>query len=812
MALSKNRKAEKSHIKGIEVADMVYGLPVIPIFNTVVFPSLELPIGIQQPELMDLCKEAIENRGQMFCFTVRDNETTGRFRKDFYEYGTLIEVERCLNDKKDGPGILIKSLCAVKIHHSEFIDGIMYFDCEKIPFKTVENPSVTEFFDEGLEELRKLYLDMLSFADGNQDMIIKTLDTIGKNQESLINFMCMNSPVSVEQKIQLLKETSLFERVLSMKYFLAQSMKMFGVRKEIHDKTVEDLGEMQRRQYLQSQMQVIRKELDGTEDDEIDELAMRADQMKWSLKVSEHFDKELRKLERFSPTTPEYGIQYSYLETMLDLPWDVTLPENYRIPSAEKQLNDDHYGLKEVKELILEHLAVQKQRKDMKAPIICLVGPPGVGKTSLGKSIAKAMGREYSRISLGGIHDEAEIRGHRKTYIGAMPGRIISALRKMKSNNPVFVLDEIDKMNRDIKGDPSAALLELLDPEQNNAFHDNYLDVDYDLSRVMFIATANDLSDVSRPLLDRMEIIRIEGYSREEKAEIAKRHLVSKVLQANGFKDNEITFSDKALYKIIDGYTKESGVRGLEKKLNKVLRKVALRKSLKKKYPTRIDEKEIVELLGNEDFIGEIYTDNHMAGIVTGLAWTSVGGEVLYIETSLSRAKTPKLTLTGSLGDVMKESAVIALQYLKANSAHLLDMKQEILDSYDVHIHVPEGAVPKDGPSAGITILTSIASAFTRRKVKSHIAMTGEITLLGKVIPVGGIKEKILAAKRADVKEVILCEKNRKDIEKIDPEYLSGLSFLYVERADEVLRQALTDEIDETLPEREAFEEPKKKD
>lgn len=776
-------------------------VPVIPLRNTVLFPGLSLPIGITEPDLVPIVEKASSDHTLLCTFTLKGKNDTGRFRKDFYEYGTLIEAPQFMDDPKEGPGIIAHVLHIVKIRRSKFIDGVMHFSLEIVDELLPDEDD--EYFLKIYDDLKEAYLKMLSMLDDKSDAIVKMLESIG-NKAVEISFMCINSPLDNDAKISLLKIPSLGDRALRLTYLLSQGMDSFRYKKEIHDKTAANINEQQRKQFLRSQIQMIQEELGETDDAELDELAAKADLKHWNKEVDRHFDKEFRKLERFNPSTPEYGILFSYLETMLDLPWNDMTRESYSLDGVEKQLNSDHFGLKDVKERILEHIAVQKQRKDMKAPILCLYGPPGVGKTSLGRSIATAMGRGYSRISLGGVHDEAEIRGHRKTYIGAMPGRVIAAMKKMEGSNPVIMLDEIDKIDKDIKGDPSAALLELLDPEQNSHFHDNYLDIDYDLSKVMFIATANDLSTVSRPLLDRMEIISIDGYAVEEKIEIAKRHLVPKALSDNGFKPNEITFSDSALQKIIENYTRESGVRGLEKKIAKVLRKIALLKARKKDYPSEISPDDVKEMLGIEDVVADVYEGNESAGVVTGLAWTSVGGEILYVETSLSRSKSPKLTLTGNLGNVMKESATLALQYLQANSS-LVGLPDDIFECYNVHIHVPEGAIPKDGPSAGITIATSIASAFTRRRVLSNVAMTGEITLRGKVLPVGGIKEKILAAKRAGITDIIISERNRKDIGEIDKDYIKDVKFHYVETVAQVLSIALTDDIDTSLPERTVF-------
>lgn len=772
-------------------------IPVIPLHTTVLFPGLTLPVGITDEALLPIASEVAKKHRLMACFTLRSEHDTGRFRKDFYEYGTLIEATDFAEDAQRGSGIIAHVLHIVKVRRSKYADGVMYFSLELLD---EDIPKKGKFFDSIYKETHDAYFKMLDTLDDDTGPLKNMLESIG-NPLTELSFMFLNSPLTTVDKISLLRKSSVMDRALIFTGLLEKNLAFMKVGKEIRDKTKANITEQQRAQFLRSQIQTMQEELGDTDDADLDELAMRADSKHWSKEADAHFNKELRRLERFNPSTPEYGILFSYLETMLELPWNDTTPENYSLQTVENQLETDHYGLEDVKERILEHIAVQMLRKDMKAPIICLYGPPGVGKTSLGKSIAKAMGRGYARISLGGVHDEAEIRGHRKTYIGAMPGRIIAAMKKMKGNNPVIVLDEIDKIDRDIKGDPSAALLELLDPEQNSHFHDNYLDIDYDLSKVMFIATANDLSTVSSPLRDRMELIAISGYPVEEKIEIGRRHLVPKALADNGFKSAEISFTDEALRKIIENYTRESGVRGFEKRISKLLRKIALLKVSGKEYPRTLNADDVRRLLGLEDVVADIYEGNDLAGVVTGLAWTSVGGEILYVETSLSRSKSPKLTLTGNLGNVMKESAELALQYLKANTA-LLKLPSTIFDQYSVHIHVPEGAIPKDGPSAGITIATSIASALTRRKVMQRVAMTGEITLRGKVLPVGGIKEKILAAKRAGITDIIISQRNRKDIEDIKADYISGLTFHYVDTVSEVLAIALTDEIDTTQPER----------
>ena len=606
--------------------------------------------------------------------------------------------------------------------------------------------------------------------------------------------MCSNIPIVAQQKQELLNIGSLKQRAFSLYASLSKEAQLIQIKADIQSKTREDINQQQREHFLQQQIKTIQDELGGSvQEQDILELREKAANKKWDEKVGAVFEKEVKKLERLHPQSPDFSVQYNYLETFVDLPWGEYTKDNFNLKHAQKQLDKDHYGLEKVKERIIEHLAVLKLRGDLKSPIICLYGPPGVGKTSLGKSIAEALKRKYIRISLGGLHDEAEIRGHRRTYIGAMPGRIIQGLLKAGSSNPVFVLDEIDKIGNDFKGDPASALLEVLDPEQNNAFHDNYLDVDYDLSKILFIATANNLNTVSQPLLDRMELIDVSGYIQEEKVEIARRHLVPKQLENHGLDKDDIDIPKKTLDAIVESYTRESGVRELDKKIAKIMRKIARKKASEEEYSHVLTVADLHDYLGVAEYNRDKYEGNEYAGVVTGLAWTAVGGEILFVESSLSKSKGEKLTLTGNLGDVMKESAVIAMQFVKSH-AYMLNINDELFDKWSVHIHVPEGAIPKDGPSAGITMVTSIASSFTQRKVRPNLAMTGEITLRGRVLPVGGIKEKILAAKRANIKDIILSIENKKDIEEIRESYLKGLTFHYVRDIKEVLDFALLDE------------------
>ncbi|MCB0374725.1 MAG: endopeptidase La, partial [Sinomicrobium sp.] len=616
-----------------------------------------------------------------------------------------------------------------------------------------------------------------------------------KNIESssfLINFISANMNLTVKEKQGLLEMNNLKERALSTLKYMNLELQKLALKNDIQSRVRHDLDQQQREYFLHQQMKTIQEELGGaTYEEEIGEMQKQAAGKKWSAKVKEHFDRELAKLERMNPQVAEYSIQRNYLDLLLELPWNEYSSDNFDLKRAQKILDRDHYGLEAVKERIIEYLAVLKLRNDMKSPILCLYGPPGVGKTSLGKSVAEALGREYVRMSLGGMRDEAEIRGHRKTYIGAMPGRIIQSIKKAGTSNPVFILDEIDKLSVSHIGDPSSAMLEVLDPEQNKDFYDNFLEVGYDLSKIMFIATANSLSSVQPALIDRMEIINVTGYTTEEKVEIASRHLLPKQIKEHGLSKNQLRINKKELEKIVEGYTRESGVRGLEKQIAKMVRHAAKSIAMEETYNIKITEADIEEVLGPPRLERDKYENNDVAGVVTGLAWTSVGGDILFIESILSRGKGT-LTITGNLGQVMKESATIAMEYIKSN-AESLGINPDIFDKYNVHIHVPEGATPKDGPSAGVTMLTSLVSLFTQKKVKKSLAMTGEITLRGKVLPVGGIKEKILAAKRAKIKEIILCEDNRKDIAEIKEEYLKGLRFHYVKEMSEVIAIAVTD-------------------
>lgn len=763
--------------------------PVLPLRESTVFPAMMMPVNLVRESSVQLCEEALAANQAIAVIAQRDAEKENPGKRDLYTIGVLANVLDIIAMPDGSSSVVLRTGPRVKLDalksRTPYLRGRISILNEVLDDKDAPRLSVL------LKTSFDIFDDMLKVVGGKEsEQMRHNLENMESPIEK-VSFIAYNSPLSIQDKIELLSEDNIVIRYEKFCTKLSESLQFLQLRSEIQSKTAENLNRQQRDHFLQQQIRTIQDELGSSvEDEDADELEARARKMVWSKEAKAHFAKELRKLDRFNAQNPEYSIQYQYLDTFLSLPWNRIEKQSIDVDKVRKVLDEDHYGLEDVKERILEQVAVLKLRQDMRAPILCLYGPPGVGKTSLGKSIARALGREYSRISLGGLHDEAEIRGHRRTYIGALPGRVITALKNCNTNNPVIVLDEIDKIGHDFKGDPSTALLEVLDPEQNNRFHDNYLDFDYDLSKVMFIATANDLGSVSRPLLDRMELVEITGYVGEEKVEIGKRHLVGKMLEQHGFASDEVTFTPEALRKIIDSYTRESGVRLLEKKIAKVVRRIGMLKASGKPYPKIITPHEIAEYMGPEEVLPDEIDDTPQTGVVTGLAWTSVGGEILFIETALIPGKGDKLTLTGNLGDVMKESAQIALQYIKSHATEL-GIDTDKFGKNDVHIHVPEGAVPKDGPSAGITITTALTSVFTGRCVKPRIAMTGEITLRGKVLPVGGIKEKILAAKRSGAHDIILCRENEKDIKKIPAQYLEGLTFHYVKNISEVLNIAL---------------------
>lgn len=765
---------------------------VLPLRNMVLFSGVVLPVAVGRKSSLKLLNEAYKNNSYIAVVCQRTAETEDPEFADLHQVGAMAKVVRVLEMPDQSTTVILQGVkrCRLKdiIQTRPYLKGVIQLLDDVLPEKTNKE---FEALVEACKDLTIRYIKTSDLLHQDSAFAIKNIS----NKTFLINFICTNLPFKKDEKIALLEIDSVQERAYKLLEILNREVQLAEIKASIQMRTREDIDQQQREYFLQQQIKNIQDELGGSgQEQEIEEMRQKGQTMKWSQEVRETFNKELAKLERTHPQSPDFSVQLNYLQTMLNLPWGVYTTDNLNLKNAEKTLNKDHYGLEKVKERILEHLAVLKLKGDLKSPIICLYGPPGVGKTSLGKSIAAALKRKYIRMSLGGVHDEAEIRGHRKTYIGAMPGRIIKGLTKAGSSNPVFILDEIDKVSSDRQGDPSSALLEVLDPEQNSTFHDNFLDVDYDLSKVMFIATANNLNTIPQPLLDRMELIEVSGYITEEKIEIARKHLVPKELEATGIDKRDLKFSKDALESIIESYTRESGVRELEKKIGKILRKVA------RQYATDgyllyhdIKASDLYDFLGATEYTRDKYQGNDYAGVVTGLAWTAVGGEILFVETSLSKGKGGKLTLTGNLGDVMKESAMLALEYLKAH-ASLLDIDEEIFENWNIHVHVPEGAIPKDGPSAGITMATSLASALTQRKVRKNLAMTGEITLRGKVLPVGGIKEKILAAKRAGIKEIILSEENRKNIDEIQDIYLKGLTFHYVKDVKEVFALALTDE------------------
>ncbi|MDD6672192.1 MAG: endopeptidase La [Prevotella sp.] len=774
-------------------------IPVLATRNMVMFPGVITPLLIGRESSMKIVKKMQKDPSVIIgVFCQKQSDIEYPTYSDLYDTGVYARIIRVMEmpGERGEMTIILQGLGKCKLDSltetKPFLKGIttpimdVLPDTESWEFKSL---------------MKNLHQTTAEYIKKNEDMPDESRFALKNisNDVVLVNFICANMTFSVKEKMSMLEENSLEERIYTTLRTLNKEISLFDIRNSIRDKTREDLDEQQKEYFLQQQIKNIKEELGGGDGSpEKKGLMEQAEKKNWPEEVGKVFYKELDRLDMFNPQSPEYSVQLNYLQQMVQLPWGEYTKDNLELKRAQKILDHDHYGMEKAKERILEYLAVLKLRGDLKSPIICLYGPPGVGKTSLGKSIAAAMKRKYVRMSLGGLHDESEIRGHRRTYVGAMPGRIIKSIQKAGSSNPVFILDEIDKVTQNtINGDPSSALLEVLDPEQNNAFHDNYLDVDYDLSKVLFIATANDLNTIPRPLLDRMEIIELSGYITEEKVEIAKRHLVPRELANTGL-DNitpKVTFNKAALEKIIEQYTRESGVRQLEKQINKAMRKLAFVKARDEELPySKITPAELEGLLGKPPFYRDIYQGNDYAGVVTGLAWTSVGGEILFIETSLSRGKAGKLTLTGNLGDVMKESAVIALEYVKAH-VDKLGIDYRLFEQWNIHIHVPEGATPKDGPSAGITIATSIASALTQRKVRKNTAMTGEITLRGKVLPVGGIKEKILAAKRAGITDILMCKDNKKDIDEIPAIYLKGVTFHYVENIQDVWDFALTDEI-----------------
>ena len=792
---------------------MPENVPILAVRNLVLFPGVVSPILIGRDSSKILMQRADKNKTIIGIVCQHDPDVEVPMQEDLYETGVYAKILKLMTLPNGNVTVIVQCFSRLHLKQITKVSPFLMGDVEQLA--DIEPDKRDREFKTAIEDLRSQVNEYVSMSDEIPDEASFAIKNI-TNDIMALNFVCSNLPFSVKEKIKLLEMESVKERLFNMMKIINREINLLNLKADIRNKTREDLDEQQKNYFLQQQIKNIQAEM-GNESPEKYELLRKATTKKWSMEIDKIFRKEVDKLDNLNPQGPEFSVQLSYLQTLVGLPWGEYTEDDLNLKRAQKILDEDHYGMEKVKERIMEHMAVLALRGDLKSPIICLYGPPGVGKTSLGKSIASAMKRKYVRVSLGGLHDEAEIRGHRRTYIGAMPGRIIKSIQKANSSNPVFILDEIDKVTQSThNGDPASALLEVLDPEQNSAFHDNYLDVDYDLSKVLFIATANNLSTIPRPLLDRMEIIEVTGYTTEEKIEIAKRHLIPRELENTGLnvKGMKPTFTKAAIEMIIERYTRESGVRQLEKQVNKALRKIAYKRQMEEGADyKKITPAEVEGLLGNPPFYRDIYQGNDYAGVVTGLAWTSVGGEILFIETSLSKGKGSKLTLTGNLGDVMKESAILAVEYVKAH-AETLNIDYRIFDNWNIHIHVPEGATPKDGPSAGITIATSIASALTQRKVRKNTAMTGEITLRGRVLPVGGIKEKILAAKRAGITDIVMCQENEKDVKEIPEVYLKGVTFHYVENVQDVWKFALTDEIvkhplDFTIPEDKKKDEKK---
>lgn len=776
--------------ESIPVEQLPDELPILAVRNTVLFPGVVLPITVTRKKSVKLVRKAHKGDKTIGVVAQKNMSSDDPGAEDLYEVGTVAKILKMLVLPDGNTTIIIQGHSRFKIdeitQEDPYLAGKISYCKETFPNKkSKEVKALVQSLKDAAAKILKLNPEIPQEAQ-------VALDNID-SPSFLTHFLSSNLNVEVSQKQALLEVNDGAERGTQLLQLMLREVQMLELKQEIHTKVHTDIDQQQRDYFLRQQIKVLQDEL-GQEgpDQEIERFRERAAKKKWPEQVEKHFKKEIDKLARLNPQAAEYPVAVNYIEFLLDLPWHEYTKDNFNLKRTKKILDADHYGLEKVKERIIEYLAVLKLKNDMKAPILCLYGPPGVGKTSLGRSIATALGRNYVRMSLGGVRDEAEIRGHRRTYVGAMPGKIISQIKKVGSSNPVIILDEIDKLASDFRGDPSSALLEVLDPEQNHTFMDNYLDVEYDLSKVLFIATANSLDTIQPALRDRMEIIELTGYTMEEKTEIAKRHLVPKQVADHGLQEEDVKMPKATIQKVIEDYTRESGVRNLERKLSRLVRNTAKLKALEEEFNPTIRPEDVVKILGSETFDKEIYQDIDTAGVVTGLAWTSVGGDILFIESILSKGKG-KLTLSGQLGDVMKESAITALSYLKAH-ADLLDIDYRVFDQYDLHIHFPEGAVPKDGPSAGIAIFTSIASVYTQRKVRSRLAMTGEITLRGKVLPVGGIKEKILAAKRAGISDVILCQKNKKDINEIPEQYIKGLTIHYVDRVEDVIKIALLKE------------------
>ena len=766
-------------------------LPILPLRNMVLFPGVAMPIFVGRPKSMRLIREASQRKILVGVVCQKDAEVEEPGLDDLYPIGTVAEVLRVLEMPDGSTTAILQGRKRMALH--SLVDTEPYLNGAISLLDDQPAGKDDREYEALISTIKDLTIKMIEAAGDPPRELVFSIRNM-QNTMYMLGFACCHIVAKPDEKQELLAIDDVKNRAYRLLFILNREYQLIELKTSIQMKTHEDINKQQKEYFLQQQMKAIQEELGGNMNDiEIRELRAQAKKKKWPKEVGETFEKELAKLERIHPQSPDYSIQSQYVQTIVGLPWGTYSRDNFSLPHAQRVLDRDHYGMEKVKERIIEHLAVLKLKRDLRSPILCLYGPPGVGKTSLGRSVAEALGRKYVRVSLGGLHDEAEIRGHRRTYIGAMMGRILQNLQKAGTSNPVFVLDEVDKVGSDFKGDPASALLEVLDPEQNTTFHDNYLDIDYDLSKILFIATANNLNTISQPLLDRMELIEVSGYILEEKIEIAMRHLIPKQMEAHGITKGTVRFHRNTVRAIIDSYTRESGVRALEKKIAKIMRRLARKIASDEAVPAVLKVDHLREYLGPVEYTRDKYQDNRYAGVVTGLAWTAVGGEILFVESSLSRGKSAKLTITGNLGDVMKESAILALEYVHSHAAQL-GIEESLFENWNVHIHVPEGAIPKDGPSAGITMVTSLVSTFTRRKVKSNLAMTGEITLRGKVLPVGGIKEKILAAKRAGIREIVLCEENRKDVEEINQTYVEGLTFHYVADIMQVIDTALLDE------------------
>ena len=766
-------------------------LPILPLRNMVLFPGVAMPIFVGRPKSMRLIREASQRKILVGVVCQKDAEVEEPGLDDLYPIGTVAEVLRVLEMPDGSTTAILQGRKRMALH--SLVDTEPYLNGAISLLDDQPAGKDDREYEALISTIKDLTIKMIEAAGDPPRELVFSIRNM-QNTMYMLGFACCHIVANPDEKQELLAIDDVKNRAYRLLFILNREYQLIELKASIQMKTHEDINKQQKEYFLQQQMKAIQEELGGNMNDiEIRELRTQAKKKKWPKEVGETFEKELAKLERIHPQSPDYSIQSQYVQTIVGLPWGTYSRDNFSLPHAQRVLDRDHYGMEKVKERIIEHLAVLKLKRDLRSPILCLYGPPGVGKTSLGRSVAEALGRKYVRVSLGGLHDEAEIRGRRRTYIGAMMGRILQNLQKAGTSNPVFVLDEVDKVGSDFKGDPASALLEVLDPEQNTTFHDNYLDIDYDLSKILFIATANNLNTISQPLLDRMELIEVSGYILEEKIEIAMRHLIPKQMEAHGITKGTVRFHRNTVRAIIDSYTRESGVRALEKKIAKIMRRLARKIASDEAVPAVLKVDHLREYLGPVEYTRDKYQDNRYAGVVTGLAWTAVGGEILFVESSLSRGKSAKLTITGNLGDVMKESAILALEYVHSHAAQL-GIEESLFENWNVHIHVPEGAIPKDGPSAGITMVTSLVSTFTRRKVKSNLAMTGEITLRGKVLPVGGIKEKILAAKRAGIREIVLCEENRKDVEEINQTYVEGLTFHYVADIMQVIDTALLDE------------------